>query len=293
MTDIAAPPKPPRRIPWDSLAVLPFVIFAVMFLFLPTFSLIGGAFTDRAGNFTFENIAGLFTDQILAAYWISIRISGASAILGALIGLAITLAIIRGKLPQGLRSAVMTFSGVASNFAGVPLAFAFIATLGRLGLVTIIIRTLFDFDIYRQGGFNLFSFWGLTLTYLYFQIPLMVLTIAPAIDGLKKEWNEAAQTLGANTWQFWRYIGFPILWPSVLGTLSLLFANAFGAIATAWALTGSNLNIVTVLLYNQIRGDALQNPGLGAALALGMIVITSLANVIYLVVAARAERWMK
>jgi putative spermidine/putrescine transport system permease protein len=293
MIDIAAPPKPHRRIPWDSLAVVPFIIFAVMFLFLPTFSLIGGAFTDRAGNFTLDNIAGLFTDQIMAAYWISIRISGASAILGALIGLAITLAIIRGKLPSGLRSAVMTFSGVASNFAGVPLAFAFIATLGRLGLVTIVIRTLFDFDIYRQGGFNLFSFWGLTLTYLYFQIPLMVLTIAPAIDGLKKEWNEAAQTLGASTWQFWRYIGFPILWPSVLGTLSLLFANAFGAIATAWALTGSNLNIVTVLLYNQIRGDALQNPGLGAALALGMIVITSLANVIYLVVAAHAERWMK
>ena len=290
---IMASSPTPRRIPWDSLAVFPFVIFAVMFLFLPTLSLFGAAFTDRAGNFTFENIAGLFTDQIMSAYWISIRISGASALLGALIGLAITLAIIRGKLPQGLRSAVMTFSGVASNFAGVPLAFAFIATLGRLGLATIVLRTLFDFDIYRQGGFNLFSFWGLTLTYLYFQIPLMMLTIAPAIDGLKKEWNEAAQTLGASTWQFWRYIGFPILWPSVLGTLSLLFANAFGAIATGWALTGSNLNIVTVLLYNQIRGDALQNPGLGAALAVGMILITSLANVIYLVVAARAERWMK
>jgi len=293
MSSIGSPGlKPSRRIPWDSIAVLPFVLFAVMFLFLPTLSLVGAAFTDRAGNFTFDNIAGLFTDQIMAAYWISIRVSGASALLGALCGLAITLAIIRGKLPAGLRSAVMTFSGVASNFAGVPLAFAFIATLGRLGLATIILKTVFGVDIYR-GGFNLFSFWGLTLTYLYFQIPLMMLTIAPAIDGLKKEWNEAAQTLGASTWQFWRYIGFPILWPSVLGTLSLLFANAFGAIATAWALTGSNLNIVTVLLYNQIRGDALQNPGLGAALAIGMILITSVANIIYLVVAGRAERWMK
>ncbi|MDV3250052.1 ABC transporter permease subunit [Devosia sp. BK] len=281
-----------RRIPWDSLAVFPFVLFAVMFLFLPTLSLLGAAFTDGAGNFTYENIAGLFTDQIMAAYWISIRVSGASAILGALIGLAITLAIIRGKLPAGFRSAVMTFSGVASNFAGVPLAFAFIASIGRIGLVTIILRDVFGFDLYR-AGFSLFSFWGLTLTYLYFQIPLMMLTIAPAIDGLKKEWNEAAQTLGASPWQFWRYVGLPILWPSFLGTLSLLFANAFGAIATAWALTGSNLNIVTVLLYNQIRGDALQNPGLGAALAVGMILITSFANVIYLVVAARAERWMK
>lgn len=285
-------PPPSRRIPWDALAVAPFVIFAVMFLFLPTLSLVGGAFTDRSGNFTLDNIAGLFTDQILAAYWISIRVSGASAILGALIGLAIALAIIRGRLPAAVRSAAMTFSGVASNFAGVPLAFAFIASLGRIGLVTIVLRDVFGFDLYR-AGFSLFSFWGLTITYLYFQIPLMMLTIAPAIDGLKKEWSEAAQTLGASPWQFWRYVGLPILWPSFLGTLSLLFANAFGAIATAWALTGSNLNIVTVLLYNQIRGDALQNPGLGAALALGMIVITSLANVIYLIVANRAERWMK
>jgi putative spermidine/putrescine transport system permease protein len=292
MTNITAPPtRKSSRIPWDSLAVAPFVLFAVMFLFLPTLGLVGAAFTDRAGNFTFDNIIGLGADQIVAAYWISIRISGASAILGALIGLAITLAIIRGRLPGWLRSAFMTFSGVASNFAGVPLAFAFIATLGRLGLVTILLKFV-GFDIYRSG-FNLLSFWGLTLTYLYFQIPLMALTIAPAIDGLKKEWNEAAQILGASQWQFWRYVGLPILWPSFLGTLSLLFANAFGAIATAWALTGSNLNIVTVLLYNQIRGDALQNPGLGAALALGMIVITSLANVIYLVVASRAERWMK
>lgn len=291
MTDTATPP-PSRRIPWDALAVVPFIIFAVMFLILPTMSLVGTAFTDRAGNFTFDNIIGLGADQIASAYWISIRISGASALLGAVAGLAITLALIRGRLPAGLRSAVMTFSGVASNFAGVPLAFAFIATLGRLGLVTVILKTVFGFDIYRSG-FNLLSFWGLTLTYLYFQIPLMVLTIAPAVDGLKKEWSEAAQTLGATPWQFWRHIGFPILWPSFLGTLSLLFANAFGAIATAWALTGSNLNIVTVLLYNQIRGDALQNPGLGAALAIGMVVITGLANVIYLVIASRAERWMK
>jgi len=284
--------KPRHRLSLEWLGVAPFVIFAVMFLILPTLYLIGAAFIGRDGQFTFENIAGLFTEQILAAYWISIRISGASAIIGALIGLAIALAIIRGRLPAPLRSAVMTFSGVASNFAGVPLAFAFISTLGRLGLVTIILKTVFDIDIYR-AGFNLLSFWGLTLTYLYFQIPLMVLMIAPAIDGLKKEWSEASQTLGASTWQFWRYVGLPIIWPSFLGTLSLLFANAFGAIATAYALTGSSLNIVPILLYAQIRGDALQNPGLGAALALGMIAITTLANIIYLVISARAERWMR
>ncbi|UXN72150.1 ABC transporter permease subunit [Devosia neptuniae] len=291
MTDAATSPRPKRRLSFEWLGVAPFIIFAVMFLILPTLYLIGAAFVGRDGQLTFDNIAGLFTDQIIAAYWISIRISGASAILGALIGLAVALALIRGRLPSGLRSAVMTFSGVASNFAGVPLAFAFISTVGRLGLVTIILKFL-GVDIYK-AGFNLLSFWGLTLTYLYFQIPLMILIIAPAIDGLKKEWNEAAQILGASQWQFWRYVGLPILWPSFLGTLSLLFANAFGAIATAYALTGSSLNIVPILLYAQIRGDALQNPGLGAALALGMILITAIANIIYLVISARAERWMK
>ena len=282
-----------RGVRWgDYLGVSPFLIFAVLFLILPTLFLVVGAFQDNDGSFTLKNILDLGTEQILSSFWISIRVSAASAVLGALIGLVIALAVIRGRLPDAIRSTVLTFSGVASNFAGIPLAFAFLSTLGRLGLVTVILKTVFGFDMYR-AGFNILSFWGLTLTYLYFQIPLMVLIIAPAIDGLKKEWGEAAATLGATPAQFWRYVGLPVLWPNLLGTLSLLFANAFGAIATAYALTGSSLNIVPILLYAQIRGDVLNNPGLGAALALGMIVITALANVIYLVIRTRAERWLK
>ena len=195
MTDLTTSPPARRRLSFEWLGVAPFVIFAVMFLVLPTIYLVGTAFFGPDG-FTLDNIYALFTDQIMAAYWISIRISAASALLGALIGLALALAIIRGGLPGWIGSAVTTFSGVASNFAGIPLAFAFLATLGRLGLLTILLRTLFGIDIYRSG-FNLLSFWGLTLTYLYFQIPLMILIIAPAIHGLRKEWSEAAATLGA------------------------------------------------------------------------------------------------
>jgi len=276
----------------DYLGVAPFLIFAVLFLIVPTLYLVVGAFVGRDGSLTLQNIVDLGTPQILNSFSISLRVSAASAILGSAFGLLIALALIRGQLPTAVRSAVMTFSGVASNFAGIPLAFAFIATLGRLGLITVVLRTAFGFDMYR-AGFNILSFWGLTVTYCYFQIPLMILIIAPAIDGLKKEWNEAAATLGASNWQFWRFIGLPILWPNLLGTLSLLFANAFGAIATAYALTGSSLNIVPIVLYAQIRGDVLNNPGLGAALALAMIVITAVANVIYLVIRTRAERWLK
>jgi putative spermidine/putrescine transport system permease protein len=288
------PPAEARslRLPTQWLGVAPFFIFAIMFLILPTLYLMVGAFQNDAEEFTFDNIAALAQPSIVAAYWISIKVSVASSLLGAFMGLALAIAIVRGGLPNWIRSATLTFSGVASNFAGVPLAFAFLATLGRLGLVTVILNTVFGINIYAHG-FNILSFWGLTLTYVYFQIPLMVVIIVPAIDGLKKEWGEAAATLGATQSQYWRMVVIPVIWPSFLGTVILLFANAFGAIATAYALTGSSLNIIPIVLYAQIQGDVLHNPHLGHAIAFGMIVITGLANIFYIWFRTRSERWLK
>ena len=272
----------PVRLPTQWLGIAPFFIFAILFLVLPTLYLVVGAFQDREGGFTLDNVYKLFLqDNIRSSYWISIKISFWSALLGALAGLAIAMAIVRGGLPDWVRSSTMTFSGVASNFAGVPLAFAFLATLGRLGLVTIILRDVFGFNLYATG-FNLLTSWGLIAVYLYFQIPLMIVIITPALDGIKKEWGEAASTLGATTWQYWRMVVIPVLWPSFLGTLVLLFANAFGAIATAYAFTGSSLNIVPISLYAQIRGDVLGDPNLGYALAFGRIFITGVANIFYI-----------
>lgn len=276
----------------DWAGVAPFTLFAVMFLIAPTLYLVTGAFVNGAGEPTLENIAGLFTPKILASYSISLKISLASAFGGTLVGFFLAWAVVMGGLPGWIRSAIMTFSGVASNFAGVPLAFAFLATLGRTGLVTVLLRDWFGINLYATG-FNLLSFLGLTLTYMYFQIPLMVLIITPALDGLKKEWREAAEILGATTAQYWTRVALPILFPSILGTFLLLFANAFGAIATAYSLTGSTFNIVPIQLYAQIRGDVLHNPNLGYALALGMIVITGLSNLIYIWMRIRAERWQK
>ncbi|MCK8778573.1 ABC transporter permease subunit [Rhizobium sp. NTR19] len=288
----ASSPIIDRRTVIDWLGIVPFMIFALMFLIVPTLYLVVGAFFTPDGHLTFENIAGLFTPTILSAYWISIKVSLASSLGGALIGFFLAWAVVLGGLPSWIRSSLLTFSGVASNFAGVPLAFAFIATLGRTGLVTVFLREWFGFNLYSTG-FNLLSFFGLTITYMFFQIPLMVLILTPALDGLKKEWREASEILGASTWQYWRMVALPILWPSLLGTSLLLFANAFGAIATAYALTGSSLNIVPILLYAQIRGDVLHNPNLGYALALGMIVITGLSNILYIWLRMRAERWQK
>jgi len=283
---------PARQLSWAWVGVVPFFAFALMFLIIPTSFLAIGGFQDGQGRFTLQNLVDLFQPTILSSYWISIKVSAASAIGGAVIGFLLAYVAIAGGLPRWVRPTLMTFSGVASNFAGVPLAFAFLATLGRTGLVTALLVNLFDFNIYRTG-FNLLSFWGLTLTYMYFQIPLMVLIMAPAIDGLRREWREASANLGASVWEYWRYVALPILWPPLLGATLLLFANAFGAIATAYALTGSSLNIVTIMLYAQIRGDVLHNPNLGYALALGMIVITGLSNAGYIWLRGRSERWLR
>lgn len=289
---VAGAYRQPFRLPWHWLGLAPFAIFVTLFLILPTMRIVFGAFQTADGGFTFQNILDLNTASIRSAYWTSIMLSLYSALLGCLIGFAMSAAIVFGKLPKGIRGPLLTFSGVASNFAGVPLAFAFIATLGPAGLVTLWLRNDFDINL-RAMGFNLLSFNGLVITYLFFQIPLMILIITPALDGLKREWREAAEVLGASGAQYWRLVALPILFPALLGTFALLFANSFGAVATAYALTGPQLNIVPIKLFAQIRGDVLGNPNLGYALAFGMIVITGIANFIYIWLRARSERWLK
>ncbi|MEZ5885468.1 MAG: ABC transporter permease subunit [Paracoccaceae bacterium] len=294
MTDTAPARRArPRRLPLTWVGLAPFVIFALLFLILPTMNIVIGAFQTRDGSFTLQNLRDLGTGTIPSSYWISVKISLASSALGCLIGFGMAAAVTFGAVPRFIRGPLMTFSGVASNFAGVPLAFAFLATFGPVGLITLFLRNNFGIVLQRDLGFSILSFWGLTVTYLFFQIPLMILIITPALEGLKKEWREAASVLGATSLQYWRMVALPILFPSLLGTFALLFANAFGAVATAIALTGSALNIVPIQLFAQIRGDVLGNPNLGYALAFGMIVVTGIANVLYIWLRIRAERWLK
>ncbi len=281
-----------RAFSWAWLGVLPFFAFAVAFLLLPSTSLFIGSFQDAQGRFTLDNVLGLSQPNIRNAYWLSIQVSAVTALGGGIFGFLLAYSVTVGGLPQPVRSILMTFSGVASNFAGVPLSFAFISTLGRTGFVTALFKSVFNLDIYDLG-FNLYTFLGLSLTYMYFQFPLMVLVMAPALDGLKREWREASENLGASSAQYWRYVALPILLPSLLGTMILLFGNAFGAYATAFALTGGTLNLVTIMIGAQIRGDVLHNQGLGYALALGMVVIMAISIGAYSWLQRRTERWLR
>jgi putative spermidine/putrescine transport system permease protein len=232
------------------------------------------------------------TPQYIHAFRTSIEISLLTALVGGLFGLMMAYAAVQAGTPRFLRHGLTTFSGVAANFAGVPLAFAFIATLGNLGIVTEFLNNHFGINLY-QHGFSLFTFTGVSLVYMYFQIPLMILVIAPAIDGLRNEWREASANLGGSSFHYWRHIGLPVLFPSILGAMILLFGNAFAAYATAYALTGGSVNLVPVIIGQNIGGDVLSNPHLSEALAFGMIAVISVSMVLYTLVQRRASRWMR
>jgi putative spermidine/putrescine transport system permease protein len=186
---------------------------------------------------------------------------------------------------------LLTLSDVTTNFAGAPLAFAFIIVLGSNGVVTQLLLHYFNLKIYPD--FSVYSFSGLTLAYVYFQLPLMVLLIIPAFAGIKKEWRESACNLGANTFDFWWNIGLPVLAPSLIAGFTLLFANAFGAYATAYTLTGSRLSLVTLQIGFTITGEVLHDPGIGQAMAVLSLVIMGTSIAIYQIATSRARRWTR
>lgn len=299
-----SPRKPAWRqhLLWNWLGLFPFFVFILFFFIIPSLNLFSGAFLNRSGAFTLENMAVFRNPNVIKAYLTSLQVSFVTAAIGGVFGFFVAYAVTIGNSPRWMRGVIMTFSGLAANFGGVPLAFAFIATLGRTGFITALLKGICfpgadgvevcPFNPYDYG-FNLYSLSGLILAYTYFQFPLMVLTITPALEGLKKEWSEASANLGASTWQYWRDVALPVLTPSILGATLLLFGNAFGAYATAQALTGGSIPLVTIFIGQQIRGDVLGNPNEGYALSLGMVVIMAVTIVAYSALQRQASRWMK
>lgn len=249
-----------------------------------------GAFKSKGGGWTLHNISQLFQQPYLGAFQNSIELSLVTALIGGAGGILLAYAAIRDGTPRWIRSMLTTFSGVAANFGGIPLAFAFIATIGGIGIVTQFFQNQLHVNLY-QHGFSLFTKTGVELVYLYFQLPLMVLVISPAIDGLRREWREAAANLGARPLQFWRHVGVPVLMPSILGATILLFGNAFAAYATAYSLGYRNL--ITIYIGAYYSGNVLSDPHFGQAMALGMFAVLAAMMAFYVPLQRRAARWAK
>jgi putative spermidine/putrescine transport system permease protein len=273
---------------WNWLPLVPFLIFTIAIMILPIIFMLEGSFTTSEGLFTLQNYAQMKAPLYTQSFKNSILLSGITALLGTLFGTILGYVVNRLQSSQ-FRELIITLCDVTSNFSGAPLAFAFIVILGSNGVLTLALSQHFGWEIYPT--FSIYSFWGLFLAYTYFQLPLMVLLVLPAVAGLKQEWREAALSLGADTRTYWRYIGLPILAPAILANLLLLFANAFGAYATAYTLTGSRFNLVTLQLGSLLTGEVLRDPGAGDAMGILTLLLMGLTIFLYQLAARRARRW--
>ncbi|TDU79873.1 ABC transporter permease subunit [Streptomyces sp. KS 21] len=280
-----------RRGPRTWLAAFPLLVFTGLCFGVPLGAIAFGAVTrtdapSGATRLTGEHLARSLQGPYLGSLIGSVQLSALTALIGGVLGILIAQAVVTSR-SQALRSATLTASGVLANFGGVPLAFAFIATVGISGVVT----QLADLT---SLGWSLYSFTGLTVVYLYFLIPLMVLVIAPALDGLRPQWREAAQNNGATAWQFWRHVGLPVLAPSLLGGFVLLFGTAFAAHATAAALVGGSVPLVTLKIADALSGNVLTGQeNVALALGLDMILTAGLVMAVYLPLQRRSARWLR
>jgi putative spermidine/putrescine transport system permease protein len=278
-----------QRLPgWVGLA--PFLTVAFLFLIWPAYAVVLQAFQGADGGFTLDNVATATQAQYRSAFLTSGLLSLVTALIGGVLGTLLTYAVSTLERPRFLKSAMSTFSGVASQFGGVPLAFAFVASIGSAGLLTSLLAKI-GIDLYGTG-FSLLSFSGLVIVYLYFQIPLMLIIMTPAVEGLRRSWREAADGLGASTFQYWARVGIPLLTPAFIGGVVLLFANAFAAYATAQVLTSGSVNLVPIQIGFFVQGNVFAGQSqVGYALALGMIVVVSIALAINIVLQRRVARW--
>lgn len=273
------------------LGVLPFFLFLTVFLVLPIIVNLWMTFHDRSGAWSLDSFARLAQPQFLDAYWRTAELSAITAVLGGAIGFVLAWALAALDRPVRLRRLVHSFVPVASQFAGVPLAFAFVATVGAQGYITVAISDMTGIAVIDH--FRLSSFLGLVLVYLYFQIPLMAVLMLPALAGIRAEWRESVESLGGGSLRYIFTVLLPILAPSIGGALIMLFANAYSAYATAWALTGGQLNLVPLQIGNYLGGDVLSDSNFGAALATGMMLVVGLAMLVRWALTHRATRWLR
>jgi putative spermidine/putrescine transport system permease protein len=275
----------------NALPLVPFLLYLFVFLLIPTITVVVKA-VESDGRFTLDRMRALGDDAAVRALWHSVLVSGVTAVLGAFLGALLAYLVVTSPPSSLFRRLVTSVCSVLAQFGGVALAFAFLATVGFSGVLTVWARDHLKLDIYGSGW--LFDLPGLVLVYTYFQIPLMVIVFLPALEGLRAQWREAAVSLGASTFQYWRYVGIPLLTPAFLGCTLLLFANAFAAYATAAALISQGNPILPLLIRAALTSEVvLGQAGFGFALATEMVVVVAIVMVGYGALVKRTSRWLQ
>jgi putative spermidine/putrescine transport system permease protein len=278
----ARPVRAGRRLSIPAwVGIAPFLGYVGVFLLLPTGIVLFHAFQNQTGGFSLSGLKVL-GDSTVRGYFVgSAALAAVTSVIGAFLGAILAYAVASGN-PEGVvRRLYLAASGVLAQFGGVTLAFAFLATVGPTGLL---LHASWFYDFPQ----------GIALIYVYFQIPLMVLVFMPAIDGLKVQWREASENLGASAWQYWRHVGGPLLAPAFLGATLLLFANGLSAFATIWAWENQIAYTVPQQISIALSSEVgLANANESAVLALGMVIMVIIVMTGYALLQRRAARWLR
>ncbi|HET7029448.1 MAG TPA: hypothetical protein VFI34_02970 [Candidatus Limnocylindrales bacterium] len=271
------------------LAFAPFLIFCAMFELIPTGALLLGS-VGGVERHSLEWIAKVFTNATFQRSILnSLLLAVTSSLLGAILGTAVGYAVTRTRHDR-IRRALVALASLSSNAGGISLGFAFITILGSAGMITILLR---QFGIDLMSFFSIYSVIGLIVVYLYFQVPLMIVLMLPAFTALKADWAEASASLGGTGRDFWRRVGVPVLMPSIVAGTVLLFVSSMGAYATAQALIGSRINLMTIQISILRRGEILYQPAQADAMATVLLLMVALSVLAYHLIQRRAQRWIK
>ena len=263
------------------VGTVPFLAYVGIFLLWPTGTVVVDAFKNPNGAWAFSNLTELGNPLIRGYFIGSFKLCVFSSVVGAVVGAILAYAVASGDPDGVVRRLYLSSSGVLGQFGGVTLAFAFLVLIGPVGLL-FHASWYFDFP------------WGIGLIYIYFEIPLMVLVFLPAIDGLKVQWREASENLGSSAWQYWRYVGGPLLMPAFLGGTLLLFAAALSAYATIQAWENQVAYVVPQQISTALSSEVgLSNVNVADLLALGMVILMAIVMTGYALLQRRAARWLR
>lgn len=251
------------------LCMIPFFILFVAFQIAPLVWIVINSFKieDEEG-FTLENYEYILHSKFYAqSFELSLQISLTSSIIALIIALIGSYSLHKLS-PSKLTSLILSFNTMTSNFAGVPLAFAFIILLGANGVFNILLKNMgIDTTI------NLYSVFGVNLTYIYFQIPLAILLLYPALNSLDENQQSASELLGAFKKDYWLKVALPTLTPALIGVFVILVANALGAYATIYALTSGNFNVLPIRIASLISGDISLDSYMASAVSVLMMIL--------------------
>jgi putative spermidine/putrescine transport system permease protein len=276
------------------LGLTPYFGYMALFFLIPTGVVLWTAFqASHTRAYTTANMSASVHGQYLTGLENSVKVSLVDALLAAVLGLVLAQAIVTSR-SNFFQRVVASAAAVLTNFGGLPLAFLFAYTLGNAGVLTRFLNNQFGLSLQDDLHFDLYSVTGVEVVYLYFLIPLMVLVITPALEGLKPQWQEAARNLGATRWQYWRHVAMPVLAPSVIGATALLFCGSISAFATAAALTNGTLPLTPLQIAAVLSGNVLSGQeNVGAALALNMMIAVVPLTLLYVAMQRRTTRWLQ